>query len=56
MTVVDLGVHVEPAAFASAAATSGADIIAISTYNGVALDYVRRLQRDLGKLPAPRWC
>jgi hypothetical protein len=53
VTVVDLGVHVEPATFASAAATSGADIIAISTYNGVALDYVRRLQRDLGKLPAP---
>jgi methanogenic corrinoid protein MtbC1 len=50
VTVVDLGVHVEAAALAGAAESAGADLIAISTYNGVALDYVSRLRRELDRV------
>jgi methylmalonyl-CoA mutase cobalamin-binding subunit len=49
--VVDLGVHAEPAELARAAADHRADLIAISTYNGVALDYVRCLRRELDRHP-----
>ena len=50
--VIDLGVHAEPEALAAAARDSAADLVAISTYNGVALDYVRRLRRAFDGLKA----
>jgi methylmalonyl-CoA mutase cobalamin-binding subunit len=54
VSVIDLGVHAEPEALAAAARDSAADLVAISTYNGVALDYVRRLRRAFeGLTPAP---
>ncbi len=43
---VDAGVHAEPANVATLAV--GADAVAISTYNGVALDYLRRIKAALG--------
>ena len=43
----DAGVHAEPGDLAALAEQSGADFIAISTYNGVALDYLREVQREL---------
>ncbi|MCR9255694.1 MAG: cobalamin-dependent protein [Alphaproteobacteria bacterium] len=45
--LVDGGVHAEPARIAADVARSGADAIAISTYNGVALDYLRQVRRAL---------
>ena len=41
--VTDAGASVDPDVLASKAADAGADFVAISTYNGVALDYVRAL-------------
>ena len=41
----DAGIHAEPARVAELAAS--ADLIAISTYNGVALDYLRRVRAAL---------
>ncbi len=51
---VDAGVSVDPDVLAARAAAAGADFIAISTYNGVALDFVRRLAdalADTGAAP-----
>lgn len=45
VAVVDAGVSSDPEAVASVARKSGASFIAISTYNGVALDYVRALKQ-----------
>ena len=48
--MIDAGVHAEPAAFAKTARDAGADAIAVSTYNGIALDYLTCLQRELGAM------
>lgn len=45
--VIDGGVSVDPEALAAQAATCGADAVAVSTYNGLALSYLRRLNREL---------
>jgi len=42
--IVDAGVHAEPAALIARARDGGADVIALSTYNGVALDYILALK------------
>ncbi len=53
--VIDAGVHAEPEAFASLALDGGADLIAVSTYNGIALDYLIALRGALterdGEIP-----
>ncbi len=41
---LDAGVHAEPEALAALAAKEGASALAISTYNGVALDYLRSVK------------
>ena len=46
VTVIDGGVHAEPGAVALLARE--ADAVAISTYNGVALDYLREMRAALG--------
>jgi len=45
--MIDGGIHAEPDRVAAAVAESGADAIAISTYNGVALDYLTRMRAAL---------
>ena len=45
--VVDVGIHAEPDAFASAVAEGAADLIVVSTYNGIALNYLLALKRCL---------
>ncbi len=45
--VVDAAVSAEPDAVAEAAAAAGADAVAVSTYNGIALTYVRRVRAEL---------
>jgi methylmalonyl-CoA mutase cobalamin-binding subunit len=45
--VVDAGVSVDPEAVARRALEAGAGVIAISTYNGVALDYLRSLRTEM---------
>jgi methylmalonyl-CoA mutase cobalamin-binding subunit len=47
VSVVDAGVSVDPEALAAIAHESGADFIALSTYNGVALSYVQELMSAL---------
>ena len=42
--IVDAGVHADPANLVAKARASKADAIALSTYNGVALDYVQALR------------
>jgi methylmalonyl-CoA mutase cobalamin-binding subunit len=42
--IVDAGVHADPANLVARARASRADAIALSTYNGVALDYVQALR------------
>ena len=44
---VDGGVSTDPDVLVETARTTGADAIAVSTYNGVALDYMRRLHAEL---------
>ena len=44
---IDGGVSSDPDALAAAARSTGADAIAISTYNGIALDYVMALKAEL---------
>lgn len=46
---VDAGVAVDPAVLVSCARESGADAIAISTYNGVAVRYVRDVMAELAR-------
>jgi methylmalonyl-CoA mutase cobalamin-binding subunit len=45
--VVDAGVSIDPEALATSAREARADFIAISTYNGVALGFVRQLTQAL---------
>ncbi len=47
VAVLDAGVHAEPDQVAGEVLEGGADLIAISTYNGVALDYLERLNAAL---------
>jgi methylmalonyl-CoA mutase cobalamin-binding subunit len=53
--VIDAGIHAEPDAFADQALAGGADLIAVSTYNGIALDYLVALRSALaargGEIP-----
>jgi len=53
VTVVDAGVSVDPDALAANAYENGADFIALSTYNGIALSYVRELMSALAQTGAP---
>jgi len=46
--VLDGGVSVEAERLAETAERLGADLVAVSTYNGLALSYVRRLRAALG--------
>jgi len=50
VTVVDGGVSTDPHVLAQRAHAGGADFIAISTYNGVALEFVHRLNEALADL------
>ncbi len=45
--VADGGVSVDPETLAERAGESGADFIALGTYNGVALDYLKRLLAEM---------
>ena len=47
VALVDGGVSTDPDALARCAAETGADLIALSTYNGVALGFVRDLTAEL---------
>jgi methylmalonyl-CoA mutase cobalamin-binding subunit len=47
--VVDAGVSADPDAVAEQARTAGADLIAVSTYNGVALDYLQALRQEMAR-------
>ena len=49
ITLVDAGVSVDPEVLAATALDAGADFIAISTYNGIARDFVRLLREALGE-------
>ncbi len=53
--MIDAGVHADPADLIRAAREGGADVIALSTYNGVALDYIMALKRAMrdAKLDLP---
>jgi methanogenic corrinoid protein MtbC1 len=50
VAVVDAGVSVDPDAVARRAAEEGAACLAISTYNGVALSYLRALRAEMQRL------
>jgi methylmalonyl-CoA mutase cobalamin-binding subunit len=50
VTIVDGGTSTDPNDLALHLQTTGADFVALSSYNGVALDFVSDLKRDLGKL------
>jgi methylmalonyl-CoA mutase cobalamin-binding subunit len=45
--VVDAGVSTDPDAVADRGRTCAADFIAVSTYSGIALDYVQSLRREM---------
>ena len=45
--VIDAGVHADPGRLASTVKAKKADAIAISTYNGIALDYLRELKLSM---------
>jgi methylmalonyl-CoA mutase cobalamin-binding subunit len=45
--IADAGVSADPGAVAEKAQASGADLIAISTYNGVALRYLQALRQEM---------
>lgn len=47
--LIDAGVSVDADDLAEAARQGGADLIALSTYNGVALDYLVRLKAELAE-------
>jgi len=47
--VVDAGVSADPDAVAERARAAGADLIAVSTYNGVALDYLQALRQEMAR-------
>lgn len=48
--VLDGGVNADPDDLAALARDSGADFIALSTYNGMALSYLQRLRLEMAKL------
>lgn len=50
MQVIDCGIAADPDAVARRAQNSHADAIAISTYNGIALTYLRSLRAELARL------
>jgi methylmalonyl-CoA mutase cobalamin-binding subunit len=50
MQVIDGGVAADPDAVARRAKNSHADAIAVSTYNGIALSYLRSLREELQRL------
>ena len=50
LTVVDAGVSADPEAVAARASDAGADMIAVSTYSGVALRYVTELREAMDRL------
>jgi methylmalonyl-CoA mutase cobalamin-binding subunit len=52
--VSDAGVSADPDAVAERAKASGADFIAVSTYNGVALDYLQVLRQEMARLSLDR--
>jgi methylmalonyl-CoA mutase cobalamin-binding subunit len=49
ITVIDAGVSTDPDVLAQTVLEHQADFVAVSTYNGVALDYLQRLRRQLAK-------
>jgi methylmalonyl-CoA mutase cobalamin-binding subunit len=48
--VIDAGVSADPDAVAERAKAAGADFIAVSTYNGVALDYLQALRQEIARV------
>ncbi len=50
LELIDAGVSVDPDVVAKYAKTSGADFIAISTYNGVALSYLQSLYQEMNQI------
>lgn len=52
--VVDAGVGADPYAVAERASATGADFIAVSTYSGVALDYLRALRQEMAGIGLER--
>jgi methylmalonyl-CoA mutase cobalamin-binding subunit len=50
VTIIDGGTSTDPNDLAIQARSSGADFIALSSYNGVALDFVSELKRHLREL------
>jgi methylmalonyl-CoA mutase cobalamin-binding subunit len=48
--LVDAGVCADPERVAARAKEDGADFIALSTYNGIALDYITTLSREMERL------
>ena len=48
-TALDGGVSVDPAALVGVAVEQKADALAISTYNGVALDFLRRVKQEMAR-------
>ncbi|PHP65927.1 hypothetical protein CSC94_16545 [Zhengella mangrovi] len=49
VAAVDAGTAVDPEVLVARACEEGADAIAISTYNGIALTYVRAVRRELAR-------
>ncbi|MEM7170304.1 MAG: hypothetical protein AAF530_09035 [Pseudomonadota bacterium] len=47
VTTLDGGIHSEPAAIAALVKAGRADLVAISTYNGIALDYLTAVKQAL---------
>ena len=50
MALIDAGVCADPDTVAARAKDHGADFIALSTYNGIALDYITALGREMARL------
>jgi methylmalonyl-CoA mutase cobalamin-binding subunit len=48
--VVDAGVSADPDVVAARAKQAGADFIAVSTYSGVALDYLKTLRLEMARI------
>ena len=46
---MDAGVSIDPDVLAETARGKKVDFIALSTYNGVALDYLKRLQNEMSR-------
>jgi methylmalonyl-CoA mutase cobalamin-binding subunit len=50
MGLIDAGVCADPDTVAARAKEQGADFIALSTYNGIALDYITALRAEMARL------